>query len=97
MKTLALLFRVNGVDHVLVDSVNPGNVEERHRFMLSAFPENRARLVSVELVEECADTLRPEADPFSTQSIRATLDTLDESPTLESRDRRENRKILGER
>jgi hypothetical protein len=59
MKVLALLWTVNGVEQALVDTVNPGNVEERHRFMVKAFPENLPRLEIVDLAESCAETLRP--------------------------------------
>lgn len=62
MKFLALRWQVNGVEHCLVDSVNPGNVEERHIFFRTSFPENNARLEMVEIPDSrLADTLVPPA------------------------------------
>lgn len=90
MKFLGLRWHVGAEEHLLVDSVNPGNVEERHRFMRTAFPENGARLEMIELPDPgTADTLPPPADPFSQTSIdrdvrgaRAEMPTLsDLSPT----------------
>jgi hypothetical protein len=65
MIVTALFWTVDGVRHCRVDTACPSNVEEMHRFFLRSFPENRARLVTIDIDDYedtgTAPTLRPTA------------------------------------
>ena len=67
MKTLALLYTVNGVCHCLIDTALEPRLDGRLQQMRALFPGNNPRLVTVEVTEwpsvGTAETLRPPPEP----------------------------------
>ena len=64
MKATALLFHVSGVAHCIIDTRAPSSLDGLLEFMQRSFPENGARICTVEVTEvsdATAPTLRPSA------------------------------------